>query len=190
MTRSTMVLALLVSVPGVAVPVQAQIAEALQGISAVDIIVHPLAEEAASCHVSTGEIEAAIRSSVTASRLHVDRNASPRIYASVNARQVSDVDDLCVASISVELHRTMLIPGTSRTLSGVAVWNITNLITDHTSRFGARVNDEIRHYVNRFIADWMNLNGYAIRPIWLSKRRAFIVSPSDLWREPVSCCLY
>lgn len=146
------------SVDALTVPAYAQTATALQEISAVDILVHQLTEEARRCNVSEAGIETAIRSTLSSSRLRLDHNASPRIYVHVDARLVSDGGELCVASISVELQRTMAIPGTSQVLSGVAVWTATSLMTAPSVSLGELVNQQINDYTTRLIADWMKAN--------------------------------
>ena len=141
-----------------ATPARAQDAtlRGLVGISSVSIIVEQLEDDAVRCNVSESGIDAAIRLPLDASRLRIEPNTTPYVYARVNVLPLAS--GLCVASIDVSLKRILAIPATNQLVFGAMVWERGSLATGPASNFGQRVNQTVGDYTKQLIAAWIQAN--------------------------------
>lgn len=140
----------------VATPAQAQ-DNAFVGVSAVRILVEGLDDAAAKCNVTTSGLDAAARLPLDASRLRITPALSfSDVYVAVTA--LSLPSGLCVARVSVDLNRTLAIPGTNQLVFGATVWHKGTLLTGPSSDFGQRVNQYVTDFTKELIAEWIKAN--------------------------------
>jgi hypothetical protein len=135
--------------------------DGLRGLQDVSILVEDLDDDAKQCGITESALDAAVRLPVSASRLKIAKDfgeGTDRSYVYVVVITVRPAD-ICIASVSVSLRRTVLLqtPPESR-FQGASTWEKSSVMTGPAYSFGKRVSDNVEGFTKELIAAWLKQN--------------------------------
>jgi hypothetical protein len=141
-----------------AVSAQAQsAAPGLNGISAVQLKMEPVDDEARQCGISDDGLDAAVRIPVASTPLKAVADSPVLLYVQTTTSRKAGSD--CNTMIQVSALRSAWFSPDPGAKSGmVAVWTKSTLLTGSASTHGRRTYEAIEGLTKQFIGAWLREN--------------------------------
>jgi len=149
-------LSLLLALVAVSAAAQSS-APGLNGISAVQLKVEPIDEDARQCGISDDGLDAAVRIPVSNTQLKATADAPFLLYVQTTTSRKAGAD--CNTMIQVSALRAAWFSPDPGAKSGmVAVWTKSTLLSGTASTHGRRTYEAIEGLTKQFIGAWLREN--------------------------------
>jgi hypothetical protein len=133
-------------------------APGLNGISAVQLMVLPVDDEARQCGISDDGLDAAVRIPVSNTQLKAVADSPFSLYVQTTTAPRKGTTD-CTTMIQVSaLRRAWFSPNPEAKAGMVAVWTKSALLSGTASTHGRRTYEAIEGLTKQFIGAWLREN--------------------------------
>jgi hypothetical protein len=133
-------------------------APGLKGVSAVQLMVEPVDEEARQCGISDDGLDAAVRIPVSNTQLKTVAESPSLLYVQTTTAPRKSTSD-CTTMVQVSALRPAWFSPSPEAKSGmVAVWTKSTLLTGTASTHGRRTYEAIEGLTKQFIGAWLREN--------------------------------